>query len=270
MEFNTTPLESLTAALAYAMGVEPPKYAQPANEDLTAYIDRCLAGQKADRVFIYNSDAIGQWLVDKYPQYSEETRSRTELTLPMITVDPPMTPCAFGTMYTGAPTKVHGIEVYERKLITIDTLFDALARAGKKVALLSLTDYSMSIIFAGRDIDYYIYDTYAEINAKAAQLIVEDKYDFILTYNANFDDTLHKKGPEHPDTLGEMYFNFKTFCMFDQMIQNLWGKHNVLVGTGMDHGCHLREDGRGVHGANTPEDRNIVHFYKIYPKKTEE
>ena len=116
MEFNTTPLESLTAALAYAMGVEPPKYAQPANEDLTAYIDRCLAGQKADRVFIYNSDAIGQWLVDKYPQYSEEARSRTELTLPMITVDPPMTPCAFGTMYTGAPTKVHGIEVYERKL----------------------------------------------------------------------------------------------------------------------------------------------------------
>ena len=64
MEMNKTPLESLCAALAYAMGVEPPKYAEAANEDLTAYIDRCLAGQKADRVFIYNTDAIGQWLVE--------------------------------------------------------------------------------------------------------------------------------------------------------------------------------------------------------------
>ena len=269
MEMNTTPLESLTAALAYAMGVEPPEHAQPANEDLTAYIDRCLAGKKADRVFIYNSDAIGQWLVDKYPQYCEETRSRMDLALPMLTVDPPKTPCAFGTMYTGASPKVHGIEVYEKKLITIDTLFDALARAGKKVALLSLTDYSMSIIFAGRNIDYYIYDRWAEVNAKAAELIVKDEYDFILTYNANYDDTLHKKGPEHPDTLGEMQFNFRTFCMFDQMIQNLWSKHNVLIGTGMDHGCHELPNGKGMHSDNTPEDRNIIHFYKAYPKKTE-
>ena len=38
MEMNKTPLESLAAALAYAMGVEPPKYAQAANEDLTAYV----------------------------------------------------------------------------------------------------------------------------------------------------------------------------------------------------------------------------------------
>lgn len=269
MEMHTTPLESLTAALAYAMGVEPPQYAQAANEELTAYVDRCLAGQKADRVFIYNTDAIGSWLIEKYAHYTEETRHRMELTLPMLTVDPPKTPCCFGTMYTGAPTKVHGIEVYEKKLITIDTLFDALARAGKKVALLGCRDYSMTVIFAGRDMDYYIYDRWADVNAKAAELIVKDAYDFILVYNANYDDVLHKKGPEHPDTLGQMQFNFKTFCMFDQMIQNLWGKHNVLVGTGMDHGCHAISDGKGSHGENIPEDRNIVHFYKIYPKKSE-
>lgn len=65
MEMNTTPLECLTAALAYAMGVESPKYAQAANEDLCAYADRCLAGQTADRVFIYNTDAIGQEMIEK-------------------------------------------------------------------------------------------------------------------------------------------------------------------------------------------------------------
>ena len=158
MEMNKTPLESLCAALAYAMGVEPPKFAEPANEDLAAYIDKCLAGQKADRVFIYNTDAIGQWLVEKYPDLSAELRERMDFEMPMRTINPPKTPCAFGSMYTGAAPKVHGIEVYEKKLITIDTLFDALARAGKKVALISMNNYSMSIIFAGRDIDYYIYD----------------------------------------------------------------------------------------------------------------
>ena len=265
MEMNKAPLESLCAALAYAMGVEPPKCAEAANEDLTAYIDKCLAGQKADRVFIYNTDAIGQWMIEKYPYYSQELRERMELELPMRTVNPPKTPCAFGTMYTGAPTKVHGIEVYEKKLITIDTLFDALARAGKKVALLSKNNYSMSIIFGGRDIDYYFYDQYSKVNAKAVELILKDEYDFILCYNAHFDDVMHKKGPESHEAITQMGFNFHTFCMYDEMIRNHWKHHNVLIGTGMDHGCHESEPGKGTHGDDTPEDRNIVHFYKIYP-----
>jgi hypothetical protein len=247
------------------MGVEPPKHAEAANEDLTAYIDRCLAGQKADRVFIYNTDAIGQWLIEKYPAFSEEARDRMELELPMRTVDPPMTPCCFGTMYTGAAPKVHGIEVYEKKLITIDTLFDALARAGKKVALLSIKNYSMAVIFASRDIDYHFFDTWSEVNAKAVELILKDEYDFILCYNANYDDTLHKKGPEHAETLGEMRFNFRTFCMYDALIRNHWRHHNVLIGTGMDHGCHANAEGLGEHSDDTPEDRNIVHHYRVYP-----
>jgi hypothetical protein len=57
--------------------------------------------------------------------------------------------------------------------------------------------------------------------------------------------------------------------MFDQLIRNHWRKHNVLIGTGMDHGCHDREDGKGVHGDDIPEDRNILHFYKIYPAETD-
>ena len=265
MEMNKTPLESLCAALAYAMGVEPPKFAEPANEELTAYIDQCLAGQKADRVFIYNTDAIGQWMIEKYPFLSEEVRERMELELSMRTVNPPKTPCAFGTMYTGAAPKVHGIEVYEKKLITIDTLFDALARAGKKVALLSIRNYSMAVIFAQRPIDYYFYKSWAEVNAKAVELIQKDEYDFILCYNAHFDDVMHKKGPESPEAIAQMGFNFHTFCMYDQLIRNHWGHHNVLIGTGMDHGCHETPEGKGTHCDDAPYDRNIIHYYKAYP-----
>ena len=98
---------------------------------------------------------------------------------------------------------------------------------------------------------------------------MEDKYDFILCYNANFDDVMHKKTPESVEALSEARFNYQTFCMFDSMIQNLWKKHNTLVGFGMDHGCHafINDEGepRGTHRDNSPEDRNIVHLYKIHP-----
>ncbi len=264
-KLNETSLESLAASLAYAMGIEPPEHAAAPNEDITAYVDRCLAGKKADRIFMYNTDAIAQWIYEKYPQFSAGARLRTELEVPMVTVDPPKTPIAFGTMYTGAAPAVHGIVQYEKKLITIDTLFDALVRAGKKVALLSRDKYSMAVIFAERPIDYYFCETWPDVNAKAVELIMKDEYDFILCYNANFDDVQHKCGPESKEALAEMHFNYQTFCMFDTLIKTHWKKHNVLIGTGMDHGCHELEDGRGTHRDNSPEDRNIVHLYKIYP-----
>lgn len=272
MYMNTVSLESLTGALAYAMGITPPEHAAAANEDLAAYIDQALAGRKADRVFMYNTDAIGQWMYKKYPELSQEARNLTDLELPLLTCDPPKTPVCFGTMYTGAAPNVHGIEVYEKKRITIDTLFDALVRAGKKVALLSRPNYSMAIIFAGRPIDYYFLPTWAEVNAKAVELIIKDEYDFILTYNANFDDVLHKKGPESIECLGEMRFNYQTYCMFDSLIRTHWAHHDTLMGFAMDHGCHAIEPtlnskgtySLGSHGQNTPEDRNITHLYKIH------
>lgn len=264
-QLNEMKLEGLTAALAYAMGIEPPKYAEAANEELTAYVDRCLAGEKADRVFMYNTDAIAQWLYEKYPQFTIGARMRTDVELPFCTVDPPKTPIAFGTMYTGAHPTVHGIVQYEKKLITIDTLFDALVRAGKKVALLSVGGYSMSVIFANRPIDYFFYTNWPDVNAKAAELIVKDEYDFILCYNANYDDVHHKKGTESVEALSEMRHNYLTYCMFDSMIQTHWKKHNTLIGFAMDHGCHDVEPGKGVHCDNIPEDRNILHLYKIHP-----
>ena len=55
---NEQPLENLAAALAWSMGVEPPKHAAAPNATLIDYVDSCLKGKKAERVFIYNTDAI--------------------------------------------------------------------------------------------------------------------------------------------------------------------------------------------------------------------
>lgn len=43
--------------------------------------------------------------------------------------------------------------------------------------------------------NYLIFATYEEVNA-AVQAIMEDKYDFIVVYNGNYDSRMHRAGLE--------------------------------------------------------------------------
>ena len=113
---------------------------------------------------------------------------------------------------------------------------------------------------------YYFYDSIEKVNAKAAQLILEDKYDFIAVYNGNYDARMHKTGPESVEALGELRTNAKAFGMFSEMIAEHWSKHNTLLGFAMDHGCHEIDGDCGSHGLDMDEDLNITHFYKVLPK----
>ena len=265
---NETSLDTLCAALAEIIGIEPPKCAAPANETLVKYAEEKLSGEKADRIFMYNPDAIAQWIYEKYPEFLTMVTSRCELSLPMRSPMPSVTPVCFGTMYTGAQPAVHGIQKYEKPVIKIDTLFDALIRAGKKPAIVAASaKCSLANIYLEREgVDYYIMANVEEVNAKAAELIIEDRHDFILAYNGNYDSTMHKNGPEAPITLGEFRANARIFGMFAELIKANWKGHNTLLGFAMDHGCHEIDGGCGSHGLDMPEDLNITHFYQIYPK----
>lgn len=266
---NDTSLARLCGALCYAMGIEKPAQAAEPEASLCAYVDEKLGSQKADRVFMYNPDAIAQWVYEKYPHLIKEAIKRTELAVPFCTVMPSVTPVCFGTMYTGAQPAVHGIQSYVKPVIAIDTLFDALIRSGKKPAIVSTGNDSMSKIFLERDMDYFIYPTVEEVNAKAAELIVADQHDFIAVYNGNFDAIMHKFGPESVEALGELRGNTQTFAMFSVLIETHWKTHNALVGFAMDHGCHEIDGECGSHGLDMEEDLNIVHLYKAYPRITE-
>ena len=121
---------------------------------------------------------------------------------------------------------------------------------------------SLSKIFLERDMDYYIFDNIAQVNAKAAQLIMEDKHDFYVVYNGNYDSVMHKKAPESPHSLGELRINSHAYAMFDSLISTYWTGHLTLVGFAMDHGCHEIDEDLGSHGLDMPEDLNILHRYK--------
>ena len=265
MELNKTSIDTLCAALAYSMGIDAPKNAADANAELVEYIDSAFSGKKADRVFMYNPDAIGQWIYEKYPHLLKEVTDRTDKQVAFCTVMPSVTPVCFGTIYTGVQPAVHGIRKYEKPVITIDTLFDALLRAGKKPVIVAYGKSSVGKIFLEREMDYFIYANVEQVNAKAAEIIMEDKYDFVVVYNGNYDTFMHKFGPESIEALGELRANSRTFGMFDDMISRHWKKHNTLVGFAMDHGCHEIDGPAGSHGLDMPEDLNVMHFYKTFP-----
>ena len=265
---NKNSLDTLCGALCYASGIEAPENAAEPNSELCAYIDESLCGERADRIFMYNPDAVAQWISEKYPWFLREVNERTDLKLPLLSVMPSVTPVCFGTMYTGAQPEVHGIMSYTKPVITIDTIFDALVRSGKKAAIVCTDGDSMSKIYLEREIDYFFYDSIEEVNAKACELIFEDKYDFIAVYNGNYDSVMHKFGPESPEALSELRSNSRAFGMLSSLIEEKWKEHNTLVGFATDHGCHEIDGDCGSHGLSMDEDLNIMHFYKCY-KRTE-
>lgn len=260
-------LDSLCAAYAIAMGIEPPRNAAGAHEDLAAFVEKNLGNKKADRVFLYNPDAIALWVRDKYAKLLQPVEERTALGLDLCTVMPSVTPVCFGTLYTGAQPEVHGIRRYVKPVIAIDTIFDALIRAGKKPVIVAETNSSLDLIYRDRQMDYYSFPTVAEVNAKAAQLIREDRYDFYVIYNGNYDTVMHKYGPESPEALRELADNAEAYAMFDGLIREHWTGHNTLLGFAMDHGCHEIDGGSGSHGLDMEEDLHIHHRYQVYRGK---
>ena len=269
MEINKNSLDTVCAALAYAMGIEPPALAAEKNDELANYIDTVFGGEKADRVVMYNPDAIAQWIYQKYPEYLASAKKNTEKEIFLSSVMPSVTPVCFGTMYTGAQPAVHGIQKYEKPVITIDTLFDALLRAGKRVALITYAKCSLSRIFLERNLDYYHFEEgdIEAVNAKAVEVILRDEHDFIVIYNGNYDSVMHKNGPESAKALAELRINDHMFSIIANLIATHWKQHNTLLGFAMDHGCHEIDGECGSHGLDMPEDLNIVHLYKGYPKE---
>ena len=273
---NADSLDTICAALSYAIGVEPPSCAAAGNSELINYIDKSFGGEKADRVLMYNPDAIAQWMYQKYPDYMTNVISNTDKEIFLSAVMPSVTPVCFATMYTGTQPSVHGIQKYEKPVITIDTIFDRLIAAGKKVALITYGLASLGMIYCGRNMDYYHIDLRGPeggveaVNAKLMEVILRDEHDFIVVYNGNYDAAMHKNGPESPKSLAELRVNDHMFGVITHLVKNHWKHHNTLVGFAMDHGCHEIDGGHGSHGLDMPEDINIVHLYKGYPRETQE
>lgn len=267
---NKNSLDTICAALTYAMGVEPPSISAAPNKDLVEYIDKIFEGEKCDRILMYNPDAIAQWIYEKYAYYCKEAKHYTDIEIPLCSVMPSVTPVCFATMYTGSQPEVHGIRKYTKPVLTVETIFDAMIKAGKKCAIITSGDCSVSKIFLERQVDYFHYakgDSVNRANAMAAEVIIKDQHDFVVVYNGNYDSVMHKFGPESMEAISELRANSIDFATISNLVERNWSAHNTLVGFAMDHGCHEIDGGCGSHGLDMHEDLNIVHLYKGYKRK---
>lgn len=252
-------LTGVAALLCGALGLEKPESAGEPIEILT----KLTEGKDVDRVFMYNPDAVALWVFEKYTELFTRVMLNSDVTLPLQTVMPSVTPVCFATMYTGAEPEVHGIQSYTKPVIRIDTVFDVFIRNGKKPCIVSTGNDSMSKIFLERDMDYFIVETPDEANEKALELIKEDKYDLICVYNGNYDGRMHRVGPEGEEAIDALKHNIKAYETFAKAIRENWKNHKTLLGFAPDHGCHEIDGGAGSHGLMMPEDMNIIHFYKV-------
>lgn len=273
--YNHLSLTSFAATMANLMKIEKPACADaPIDWVCEVMSDLCKEG--FDRFLIHNPDAMGMFLYEKYPDIFEPVLKHTQITIPFKTVMPSVTPVCFGTMYTGALPAVHGIQKYEKPVIKIDTLFDALIRAGKKVAILATVRSSMSMIFQERDMDIIICDTEPNLVDKVQELILEDKYDVLCVYTVRYDTKEHDFGPESKEALAAAYQEGRIFDQLVSTVKRNWTHHNTLISFSPDHGAHFEETGeitargyplRGDHGSDIPEDLNILHYMGVVRRK---
>ena len=111
--------------------------------------------------------------------------------------------------------------------------------------------------------DYFICPTVDACTARALELIEEDRHDFILLYNADYDSEMHRSAPESAQSLETLRKNISVIDTIARTIRRHWSDHETLLGFAPDHGCHEIDGGLGSHGLDMPEDLNILHFYTV-------
>lgn len=265
--YNKICITSVADTVCKLFGIETDSRVDNCNPVIDALAKKKLGNEKADRAVLYNPDAVALWLYQKYTDMFTGCAINSDIALPMLSVMPSVTPVCFASMYTGVLPAVHGIRKYEKPVLKTDTLFDYFIKAGKKCAIVSTSGDSISMIFLEREMDYFIYDDIEDVNKKALELIDEDVYDLIVVYNGNYDGTMHKYGPESPESMAALEHNIKFYSVLAENINKKWTHHNVFYGFMPDHGCHEIDGGCGSHGLDMEEDMNIIHFYTI--KKAE-
>lgn len=265
--FHTIPLTAISGTLSRLMGIEPPEYARAEIDGLYDELTKEIGADTFDRVVIFNPDAIGRWIIEKYPEKFQYVRRYAPHEVNMLSMIPPKTPVCFASIYTGATPQEHGIQHYEKPVVKIDSLFDAMLRAGKKCCIVSVANQSMDKIFRERNMDYYSLPYDKKTVEKAIELIKADNYDFIAVYCQEYDDKMHRSQPRNPWALHAIDHYQELFTKLAEAIKTYYTAHDTLLAYMPDHGVHLAWYGLGQHGKNIVKDMNVIQFYGTFPKK---
>lgn len=254
--FNDISIDRVASTIISLLGVEK-------EEGMNDEIEEITSRGKCDRVFMYNPDAVAEWIYEAHRDLFSPLFNIIDLNIEMLSMVPPVTPVCFASMYSGLTPEKHGIREYVKPVLKCSTVFDVLSQNGKKCAIVSTEGDSISRIFLERNIDYFIYKTKEECNGKALSLIDEDKHDLIVLYNGDYDWNMHRFSPEGKRSLKALKENIETYISLEKAIKEKWVKHTTALAFAPDHGCHKWMGILGNHGDEIPKDMNIRHFWSF-------
>ena len=247
-------LDSFTPTLCELMKIRTPKgsTASPIKQ-VTEKSDT-----KIEKALLYAPDAIGEWLFQAYKPEFNEVIARAPIQIPIQSMSPSYTPVCYGSMFTGMKPIEHGITKYMKPVLQVETIFDTLAEAGKKVALVAVKDCSFDLIFRERDISYY--------SEEYASILESEEYDVLVAYNQEYDDVMHGSTPTDPKAIEAFRRHLKTFILLADAFDKRYSELNRVIAFLPDHGTHVdTESGKGSHGTDSPEDMEVRHFWGINP-----
>lgn len=264
---DASSISQVTPTIAALLGIEPPRLcAAPALPAVMQAAQAALAGAPVERMLIYTPDALGQRLLGRHPKELARLRRIAPCEVALRSVVPTLTPVCFASMFTGAPPEAHGVRRYEKPVLACDTLFDALLRAGKRVAIAAVRNCSIDVIFRGRALDYFSEDYDAQVTARAFRLLEQGKHDFVLAYHQEYDDLLHQHDPYGAECVSAFRRHVASFGELAAAAGDAWRGLRHAVACLPDHGAHLdAATGLGAHGAGLPEDMELRHFWRISP-----
>lgn len=259
-----------TPTLCRLMDIPEPGVSSAGPMDLIlSEAEDVLGGEPVDKCLIYAPDAIGEFLFEEYGDWFDPVVELAPLHVKVASELPSYTPVSYASMFTGAEPRIHGITEYVKPVLACDTLFDALPRAGRNVALVAVEGCSNSIIFRDRPIDYHIEPLISQIQQRALGLVQEGGHDVLLVDRQEYDQTLHRTGPHSPEALASAKELIDGFRVLAGAFLKRYESRNRLVAFVSDHGAHLDPGTRkGTHGSDCPLDVEIRHFWGIYKAKT--
>jgi hypothetical protein len=213
---------------------------------------------------VFAPDALGSQLRPIRPDLFARVAAVAPLEVPLRSIDPPWTPVCFASMFTGAAPERHGIRKYEKPVLSIDTVFDAFARAGRRVAIVAVHDSSIDRIFRGRALDYFSQKYDPWVTEKALSLVAADRHDLIVAYHQEYDDVMHATGPLALRALRGARNHVEAFEDLSAAVDAAWARYPRALAFAPDHGAHPDvATGGGAHGTAVDADMDLAHFWAV-------
>ncbi len=253
---------NISPTICKLMGINKPVSSTDEVIDvLINYAFEKLKIKQIEKCLVFAPDAVGEITYDNYQGHFAGIPDYAPIAIKLTSVYKPVTPVCFASMFTGALPETHGIIKYEKPVIKIDTIFDTLIRENKNPAIVSVKDSSIDLIFRNRKMNYYSENYDTEVIEKTIELIKENQNDFILSYNQEYDDSIHDTLPFSERAINALANQNRNFLTLAKYFDQYWHDYNRLIMYTPDHGCHIdKETGKGDHGENIPEDMNVIHF----------